>query len=76
MMAIFTMAAEPLKITAKNATMKGKKMERFANIRTFSSFILTGIARIWFPALLFCHVNVKLFLMKDQGYDIIDFYFH
>ena len=75
MTAIFSNAVEPLKITVKNAAKKGKKLERFTKIRTFSSFILTGIARIWFPALLLCHININLFLMKDQGYDIIDFYF-
>lgn len=69
------MAAEPLKITVKDTAMKGGKLKSCAKIRTFSSFILTEIARIWFQALLLCHINIKLFLMKDQGYDIIDFYF-
>jgi len=61
------MAAEPLKITVKSAATSGKEMERFAKLRTFSSFILTGIARIWFLALLLCHINTKLFFMKDLG---------
>lgn len=74
MTAIFMMAAEPLKITVKNAALKGGGRKGLLKIRTFSSFILTEIARIWFRALL-CHVNIKLFLMKYQGYDIIDLYF-
>lgn len=50
-------------------------MERFAKLRALSSFILTGIARVSFQALFICHINIKLFLIKEQGYDIIDFYF-
>lgn len=50
-------------------------MERFAKLRALSSFILTGIARVWFQALFICHVNINLFLIKEQVYDIIDFYF-
>lgn len=55
--------------------MNGKKLERFAKMRTFSSFILTEIATFWFPALLFCHVNIKPFLIKNQEYDMVDIYF-
>lgn len=61
MTAIFTMPSETLKITVENAAMKGKKLETFAKIRTFSSFILTAIARIWLPVFLLCHVKLKLF---------------